>query len=242
MDNKASTYILVLSLIFLTFGIGYAGSAVRDGLQTFNNADRTVVMKGLAERDVEADLAIWPLSYTATGNDLTALQTQMDEKGQTIIDFMKKHGLDADEISLQSVNVQDLLAQAYRQNNGDNRYILTQTYLVRSENIEAVDKASKNLGDLIKQNIVFTSGTQPTYLFTGLNDIKPEMIAEATQSARKGAREFAKHSGQKVGGIKSASQGVFQILPRDKTYAVSEAQQKQKKVRVVSTIRFYLEE
>lgn len=146
---------------------------------------------------------------------------------------------------MQDVRVQDLMAQSYRQNNAtENRYILTQSYLVRTNNIDAAAAASKKLGDLIRQGVVFaqSSSTAPTYLYTKLNEVKPEMIAEATKNAREAAQEFAKNSGQKVGSIKYASQGVFQILPRDQTYAVPESQQKNKTVRVVSTIQFYLED
>ena len=137
------------------------------------------------------------------------------------------------------------MAQSYRQNNvGQNRYILTQSYLVRTSNIQAVDTAAKNMGELIRQGVVFSqsNSTIPTYLYTKLNEIKPAMIAQATKNAKAAAKEFAQHSGQKVGSIKYASQGIFQILPRDQTYVVSEAQQQNKTVRVVSTIQFYLED
>jgi hypothetical protein len=169
----------------------------------------------------------------------------MDERGKIILAFLKRHGLQNDEIKLQQVNVQDLMAQSYRQNNAMvNRYILTQSYLVRTENIEAVSIAAKKLGDLIRQGVVFAQNgsTAPTYLYTKLNDVKPEMIAQATKNAREAAQEFAEHSDSDVGNIKYASQGVFQILPRDATYTVPEAQQINKKVRVVSTIQFYLED
>lgn len=245
MSQNFQSIGLIVSIIILGLGIGHAGSAVHDGLTNFRSYDRSVSMKGLAQRDVEADLALWPISYSETGNDLTALQDQMEKHGETVLSFLKKHGIADDEIELQQVVVQDLLAQSYRQNNVDsNRYILTQSYLVRTQKIDAISKASKKIGDLIKQGVVFSanSSTTPTYLFTKLNEIKPAMIAEATRNARKAAREFAKNSGQEVGGIKYASQGVFQILPRDESYVVSESQQRQKTVRVVSTIRFYLED
>lgn len=236
---------LIISVIILTLGIGFAGVKIHDGLTNFRSFDRSVTMKGLAQKDVVADLALWPIAYTETGNDLASLQDLMDSRGQAILSFLKRYGLKDGEIELQQVQVQDLLAQSYRQNNASqNRYILTQTYLVRTSNIQAVDKASKDMGSLIRQGVVFSQNgsTTPTYLYTKLNDIKPDMIAEATRNAREAAQQFAENSGQKVGGIKYASQGVFQILPRDQTYVISEAQQQNKTVRVVSTIRFYLED
>lgn len=237
--------IFILSVLLLSIAIVFLGSAVKDGLKEFRSFDRSVTMKGLAERDVVADLSIWSLSYTETGNDLTALQNTMDRKGRIVLSFLKENGLSDDEVELQNVRVQDLMAQSYRQNNAMvNRYILTQTYLVRTQNIEAVHTAAKKLGDLIRQGVVFAQNgsSAPSYLYTKLNEIKPEMIAEATKNARASAQEFAKNSGQKVGGIKYASQGVFQIRPRDKSFSVPESQQKNKTVRVVSTIQFYLED
>lgn len=235
---------LILSVLLLSGGLVYAGMAVQEGLENFRSFDRSVTMKGLAERDVEADLAIWPISYTETGNDLGALQEKIEEHGRAIQAFLKTHGINENEIELQQVQVQDLLAQSYRQNDAsNNRYIITQSYLVRTNNVEAVDKAGKDIGALIKKGVVFSANTSaaPTYLYTKLNDIKPEMIAEATKNAREAAQEFANNSGSGVGDIKYASQGIFQILARDETYAISENQQRNKKVRVVSTINFYLE-
>ncbi|MEM8834055.1 MAG: SIMPL domain-containing protein, partial [Pseudomonadota bacterium] len=234
----AAAAIFALSVIFL-------GSSINNGLKSFNNNDRSVVMKGLAQRDVKADLALWTISYTETGNNLPELQELMESRGRDVVDFLRKNGISGDAVTLNNVSVQDLMAQSYRQNNAVlNRYILTQSYLVRTNDIESVNKASKNIGELIKKGIVFAQrgSNQPTYIFTGLNDIKPEMIAEATENAREGAEQFAENSGQEVGSIKRASQGVFQILPRDQTFTIPEAQQINKTVRVVSTITFDLED
>ena len=245
MDNYLQKFGLAGSIFLLGLAVFFCGGQINDGLKHFRSFDRSVTMKGLAQRDVSADLAIWPIAYTETGNDLTELQDLMDARGRTIQSFLKKNGVKDSEVELQQVKVQDLMAQSYRQNNVTaGRYILTQTYLVRTDNIEAVSNAAKKLGDLIRQGIVFSqnSSTTPTYLYTKLNEVKPEMISEATKNARKAAKEFAKNSDQKVGGIKYASQGIFQILPRDKTYTLPESQQKNKTVRVVSTIQFYLED
>ena len=191
----AAAAIFALSVVFL-------GSSINNGLKSFNNNDRSVVMKGLAQRDVKADLALWTISYTETGNNLPELQELMESRGRDVVDFLRKNGISGDAVTLNNVSVQDLMAQSYRQNNAVlNRYILTQSYLVRTNDIESVNKASKNIGELIKKGIVFAQrgSNQPTYIFTGLNDIKPEMIAEATENAREGAeavcREFWPGSG-----------------------------------------------
>ena len=156
MDSIKHSVSLIVSLVILALGIAYAGQQIHDGLTNFKSYDRSVTMKGLAQQDVIADLALWPLAYTETGNNLAALQDLMETHGRTITQFLKQHGLGDDEISLQQVSVQDLMAQSYRRNDaGNNRYILSQTYLVRTNNIEAVEKASKKIGALIRQGIVF---------------------------------------------------------------------------------------
>ena len=243
-NNVNQNILLIIATIIIALGIAFAGSQINEGLTEFRSFDRSVSVKGLAERDVEADLALWSISYTETGNDLTVLQNKMDAHGKTLLNFLTRHGIKGTEIELRQVNVQDLMAQSYRQNYASNRYILTQNYMVRTTNIDTVDKASKDMGSLIRAGIVFaqTQSVTPTYIFTKLNEIKPAMIAEATVNAREAAKEFASNSGQEVEGIKYASQGYFQILPRDDTRTIQEAQQRNKKVRVVSTIQFYLDD
>lgn len=235
---------LILALGVLAAGIIFGAMQIGEGLKSVNGNNRSVTVRGLAEQEVTANLALWPIAYTETGNDLTALQAIMDEKGQTVINFLKRHGITDNEIELQQVSVQDLLAQSYRQGNvGDNRYILTQGYMVRTDKVEQVGKAAQQIGSLIKSGVVLSQqgASGPIYLFTRLNDIKPPMIAEATKNAREAAQQFAADSGETVGSIRRASQGVFQILARDDTYMVSEQNQVNKNVRVVTTIEFALE-
>lgn len=248
MENKECKsgfgLFLIIALFVLACGIATAGTMISMGLKEFRSYDRYVSVKGLATRDVTADIALWPVAYTETGNDLAALQNVMDERAKTIKAFLLANGISAEKTEMQQLNVQDLLAQSYRQEGAaSSRYILTQTVLVRTDDIAAVAKAAQNVGDLVRQGVVLaqTGNNGPTYLFTKLNDIKPAMIAEATQNARDAAAQFAKDSGAGVGGIRSANQGVFQILPRDETYTVPEAQQMNKTVRVVSTVDFYLD-
>ena len=156
---KQENSFLLLSVVVLTLGIAFAGMQIHDGLTSFRSYDRYVTVKGLATKDVSADLALWPIAYTETGNTLGDLQALMEQRGQVIQAFLQQHGIKAEEVELQNVNVQDLLAQSYRQQGVEaGRYILTQTYLVRTGNIEAVDRAAKNVGTLIKQGIVLAQG------------------------------------------------------------------------------------
>jgi hypothetical protein len=133
------------------------------------------------------------------------------------------------------------LAQQYRPDNIQNgRYILTKTYMVHTNNVDLVDKMFRNVGDLIAQGVILAQGSGPSYMFTRLNDVKPDMIAQATKSAREGAQKFAEDSGARVGDIKTATQGLFSINARDDDNA-QESSVIDKRVRVVTTVEYYLE-
>lgn len=231
----------LLAAVILTLGIFFGTMNVKHGLQTFREGDRVVTVKGLSERDVEADLGIWTLTFTRTGNDLQIVQLALEEDNKKIKSFFNQSEFKNDEIETLPLESQDLLAQAYRPQGADmGRYILSQTIMVRSEDIAKIEKAVQGVNTLLRQGVTLVNTQPPRYVFRGLNDIKPAMLAEAIANAKNGATEFASASGQKVGKIKRAYQGVFQILPRDEGLPIPEFAQKNKRVRVVSTVDFYL--
>jgi len=204
-----------------------------------------VTVKGVAELDVSADLALWPILLTATGDDLAALQEQMSKNVGQVMDFLGRHGIDPAQAELQGFRVTDTFAERYGQERRPNRYVLNQTVMVRSDDPEVIRTASQQVGELVRAGVVLASGqgwgpSGPTFLFTGLNDIKPRMIADATQKAREAAEQFAHDSQSEVAGIRRANQGVFVILPRDPAPGVQEQDQLHKTVRVVSTVEYFL--
>lgn len=210
--------------------------------QTKLNAN-FVTVKGLSEMPVRADLAVWDLKFVVTNNDLSIAQQEIAQKAQTIVSFLKQQGFSDEEIIVESINTNDLMANPYRNEGAaTSRYILNQTITVRSQKVDLVANSLGKTGDLIAQGIVFENqyGTPVSYVFTKLNDIKPKMLEEATKNAEASAQEFAKSSNSTVGKIKYANQGVFSILPSEQTAGVSEASQIEKKVRVVSTIEYWL--
>ncbi len=236
----------LVSSILLSAGIVLAGWFVGDGFVKGRSADRFVSVKGVSERDVKADMALWPLRFTSTDDNLARAQQRFDEYRATVVKFLGAHGIDASRVELQGFDVTDVLANPYRAPGAvTSRYIISGTLMVRVDDPDVVQKASQDLGTLVSQGVVFSSqggmGGGPTFLFTKLNDLKPQMIAEATASAREGAEQFAKDSGSRLGGIRQASQGVFQILPRDRAPGVMEESQINKTVRVVSTVEYRLE-
>ena len=202
-----------------------------------------VTVKGLAEMDVTADLAVWEIKFTVTSDNLQTAQKELSSRYQTIYEFLQKQGLKPEEVSEGRIDTNDLMTNPYRDRNVISRYILTQTVLVRSNNVDLVKKAVNATGELVAKGVVFDSqsyGSPVSYIFTKLNDIKPQMLEEATKNAQAAAEEFAKSSHSKVGKIRRASQGVFSILPREQTANAQEMTQIEKKVRVVSTIESYI--
>jgi hypothetical protein len=245
---KCAHLTMLVSAVLIAAGLGFAGYMASEGLKQFRSADNFVTVKGLAQQDVEADLVIWPIKHTATGADLPATQQIVEENTQKTIAFLKSEGLTDADIVTRKIEVTDLLAQAYRPDNAaTSRFIVSETVIVRTQNINAVDKASANIGDLLKQGVSLVrdpnggSTGYPEYVYTKLNDIKPAMIAEATKNARESAAQFASDSGTEVGGIREAWQGVFEIMPRDSSNGYQERQERYKTVRVVSTLKFYLD-
>lgn len=203
-----------------------------------------VTVKGLAEMDVRADLGVWDIKYVVTGSELSAAQAQMVKQKNIILSFLKDAGFNEDEISVKRTETNDLMANPYRSDALNNsRYILTQSIQVSSNNVDLIDKAANSTGTLISKGIVFDSNNYNpvSYLFTKINDIKPQMLEQATKNAEAAANEFAKSSQTKVGKIRKANQGVFSILPRLQTASAMEMNSIEKKVRVVSTVEYYLD-
>lgn len=233
----------VAAAILLGIGLAVAGWFIGHGFLQSRLADRAVSMKGLSERDVKADLVIWPLRFTVAGNDLAAVQAELDADRNTIATFLKANGLADDEFGPQVMTVQDLFADPYRSGPVEQRYIATQLIVARTTKVDQVATASRKTSELFKQGVLLSANQgdiSPVYIFTKLNDLKPVMLAEATARAREAAEQFAKDSGAAVGEIRSASQGLFEILGRDEAPTFMESDQIFKKVRIVSTIQFAL--
>lgn len=239
--SRRTVLVMLLAAALLGGGTATGGYLLGQGLITARQSDRSVVVKGLAQKDVRADLAVWSLRFTATGDALPDVQARIEKDRQVVRDFLAKAGFAPDEIVADRLEVTDLLAQTWRNKNTDKaRYIVARTVRLRSVKIPLVSHTASRIGDLVEQGVVVTDGGGPSYYFTELNRIKPAMIAEATRNARAAAARFAQDSGSRVGGIRYASQGLFQILPRDRGTG-PESSAIEKTVRVVTTVNYALE-
>lgn len=237
MVNQTKQNAFILG-IFIFLGLTSLGFLLGNAAIEYKEYERTVNVKGLSEREFEADVVIWPIQFTAADNSLENLYTTIDSNTSKIQKFLIKSGLDSSEISVSAPNITDKLAQQWGNSDyGRYRYAAIQSLTVYSKNIKLVRSVMKELSELGKQGIVFKSAdydTNPEYLFTRLNEVKPEMIAEATKKAREVAEKFAADSQSSLGKIKKASQGQFSIYERDRNNPHI------KKVRVVSTVVYYL--
>jgi hypothetical protein len=234
--------------VVLSLAIAFAGAAIGRGIMQFRTADRFVSVKGVSEREVKADLALWPLQLSAADDDLTRAQSRITDGVRRTLAFLAAQGLDTSQVQLQVLRVTDRNANPYQPaGQQGSRFIIGQTIILRSTEPEKVVAASQRLGELVAAGVVLSSGpeygaTGPTLLFTKLNEIKPAMIAEATARAREAAEQFARDAKSRVGGIRQANQGVFVILPRDQAPGVSEEGQITKTVRVVATVDYFLKD
>ncbi|MFA6701756.1 MAG: SIMPL domain-containing protein [Dysgonamonadaceae bacterium] len=229
----------IFEALIIAIGLLLMGLAVRSGIKIFSERDRAVNVKGLAEMEVPADRVIWPLPFKVVGNDLITIYDNLNVKNKAIISFLKANGIIEEEISVSAPVVIDMEAERYNTNPPPYRYNITSIITVTSNKVDNVRKLMSEQGELLKQGIAVTGGDYQyvtQYEFTKLNEIKPQMIEDATKNARVSAEKFAKDSNSKLGKIKSANQGQFSITDRDANTPYI------KNVRVVSTIEYYLKD
>lgn len=233
--NKISALFLG---VFIFFGLSVLGYLLGDAAIKYKGYERTVTVKGLSEQEHKADIVIWPIQFTAVGNDLESLYTAIESSTSMIQTFLQTKGIAANEITFSSPSIKDKSAQQWNNNTkAEFRYTAVQTVTVYSKNIDRVRSVKGSLSELGKQGIVFNGSdyqSQTEYIFSRLNEIKPMMIEEATGNARGVAQKFATDSQSSLGKIKRASQGQFSINNRDTNNPHI------KKVRVVSTVEYYL--
>lgn len=228
-----------LKTIILSVSVSVIASAVilSVGLSNIARADKTVSVRGLAEREVDADLAVWPLTFSLGSNDLTELQKDILAKTKIVKNYLAEYELSGNDFTVQSPSITDNSMNPYMDKNQVRyTYIAETVVLVRSSKVEQVKKAQSDSLKLMSDGIAVSKDykSKISFEFTKLNDIKPQMIAEATKNARTAAEQFARDSGSKVGKIKRASQGLFSI--EDAAADLSE----RKTIRVVTTVEYLL--
>ena len=216
-------------------GIICLGWFLKAGIDNFVNKDRQVTVKGLAEREVPADKVTWSIGTKVTGDDLPQLYEGINVQTAKIKSFLKQHGLDDKEITVNPPSISDLEAREWGENNRNFRYIVSTTITVATSKVEQVNKAIFKQAELLKQGVAIEE-SHANYEYASFQQMKPEMMAEAIKNAQKTAEQFAEASNARLGDIKNAGQGQFEIDDRDQNTPYI------KKLRVVTTITYSLKD
>lgn len=236
MARPNNTWAAVVLGVLLALGMLLGGMQLKRAVVAWKEADRYVNVKGLAERDVKADLVLWPISFSVSAPTLDELHDALHRSETKIRAFLVRHGSTEDEMSIVPPTVSDRWEHLFGDNRPDDRYSAEGVVLLRTGRVDEVKETMPKIDELVKEDVLLGRSYEhrPQFLFTKLNEIKPSMIAEATDEARKAAQQFAEDSGSRVGKIRTANQGYFTIDDVD-SYTPDV-----KRVRVVTTIEYSL--
>lgn len=240
--TSRSTPVVVAAII--AFALAASGVFIKKGMERFRMADRTIVVKGLAERDVESDYAVWPLSFRRAGNEFSAVQQALTQDRDRVVAFLKSAGFKAEEINADPLRVEDAYAREYAQRDQPLRYGGTGRVVVRTARVKEVEAAARTIDPLIQAGMQLGGNeggmpSGPRYQLRGLNAVKGPLLAQATQNAREQGQQFATQAGAELGELKSANQGVINILGDDGSSA-DDGSARTKRLRVVSTFEYFL--
>lgn len=226
----------IIAACVIGFAIIVMGFALRSGIVAFKDMDRSVTVKGLAEKEVNADKVTWPLVYKELGNDPAEMYDLLTQKNKKVLAFLKSAGIKESDISVNPPVISDRQADNYSNEIMNYRYRATSVITVTSTEVDKVRTLMRRQSELMKQGIALVSeeygSNSVVYEFTGLNKVKPDMIEEATKNARKTAQKFADDSGSSLGEIRNAQQGQFSIEDRDANTPYI------KRLRVVNTVEY----
>lgn len=238
MAAQNNRYVVESALLgaFLFAGVLGAAYLLANSIVDIKQMERTVEVKGLSEREVPADIAIWPISFNMADNDLVNLYQTIEQQNAKVVDFLKARGFTESEITISTPAVVDKLAREYDSSYASRfRYTASSTITVYTSQVDLARESMIKVVDLGREGIAIAGDNYSTqFIYSQLNQIKPEMIEEATRNARQAADKFASDSDSRLGKIKRANQGTFSIENRDSSTAHI------KKVRVVSTVEYYL--
>jgi len=249
-ENKTTITVAIIVGFCLLVGLALGGYFIGRGASRFKSDTRTVTVKGLVEKEVKADQAVWMLRIRRASEDLKDAHSKISSDREIAVAFLKKQGFKDEEIGREPTRTIDKLAREYSQTQAGERfrYVVTNALLVSTKNVDLVTKAVGATEELLKSGIVLDGqqegGTaNPRYIITTFNALRPQLLADATKNARMTAQQFASDSGAQVGKIRSANQGAIQIFGsdgNDESAPYSPTSTPGKKIRVVSTFEFEL--
>lgn len=227
-----------LTGLFIGLGILLGAWVLRSGIVSVQDSQRTISVKGLSEKEVLANKVTWPIVFKEVSHDLVSLYNNIEKNNAKVVKFLKENGISDASISVSAPDIIDYQTERYVSQDAKYRYLGTSVIIVSSTEVEAVRNLIPQVFELIKEGITISANREYEnpirYEFTNLNEIKPQMIEEATKNSRQSAEKFAQDSQSELGKIKTASQGQMSISDRDENTPYI------KTVRVVTTVVYYL--
>jgi hypothetical protein len=219
-------------------GIVVAGALVGDAIRYTRKFESAVEDRGLDERLVRSDRASWQLSLASSAATLPAANDALVENAKALREFLVAQGFEEKELRSGPTYVSDAYANGMPNVRPESRYTVRGGLVLETAKVDAVEKAAQSTGEMLRRGIR-VDNNNVRYYFTDLNKVKTEMLAAATANARQAADAFAKDSKTHLGGIKSASQGLFTIGAPLAEYEAETSVMK--KVRVVTKVQYFLE-
>jgi len=227
MENIQNSRLMSVGGAIVAFAI-LVSIAIFLSAHDFSKQGSYVDVKGLSERIVKSDTAIWSLSFDVKSNDIDTLYSGIEENLSVIRTFLKSKGFEDAEINVAPVNIyQDTYKDSAFRYNSNNQVS------VYTKKVDLAKVTSNETLLLVKKGVILNQN-YISFEFSDLNSIKPEMLAEAIKNARDTADRFAESSGSSVGSVTRGNQGVFEIEEKDP------GSPEYKKIRLVSTLRFLL--
>ena len=228
-----------LAALLMGLGLVLSGWGIGEGLQQFRTGDRSVTIKGLAERSVDSDYATWSLTFRRAGDDFGDVQRSLAADRARVANFLQSSGFSEQEVEVRPLQVQDVFAREYAPGNHPFRYTGSGQVIVKSPRVALVETAALAVDPLVEAGIELEGGSGPRYQLRGFNDIKPALLADATRNARQQAIDFAAEAGAELGALKEANQGVIRITGDDGS-DWDDGSSRTKRLRVVSTFIYAL--
>ena len=233
---------LVAAAVILALALVYCVRHITDGLERIK-LSKAITVKGLAEQRIVSDMAVWRGSFLSRAALLTAAYDKLEKDQRQVLNILKAQGIPPDcfELSSVSTTIQHKRTDKGIETSEIDGYVLAQTVTVTSSNVEQVAKLSREASALIKEGIEFVSG-QPEFYYSRWNEMKLDLLSRATADARRRAECLAAGSGNRIGVLRSAQQGVFQITPIHSTevsdFGCNDTTAIQKKITAVVTCEY----
>lgn len=228
----------LFAVLIIALGFVGMGFFIGDGLRNIRKTDRYVSVRGLAEREVMADMASLDISIARTGNDQAAVFPLVQTTQQELQAYLEQNGIKKEEMEASPFSTSEIGSEDRKNDPARPRYTAMGGVRVTTKNMEAAQNVVKSINDIITKTGGGVTGIYVNYQFTALTSIRAAMIADATKEARNAALQFAGDSGSKVGSIRNASQGLFEITAPGQ--GSDDGRAIRKNVRVVTTVDYEL--